>query len=66
MAFCHDDIFICLLLLGYWGWDYMNAGVLLDVSELGIYVQDRHRRLNVEYINRGYRYDRPFVSEVKC
>ena len=47
------------------GWVYMNAGVVRDVPELGISVQDRHRRLNVEYTERGYQYDRPFVSEDK-
>ncbi len=54
-----------VLLTGFAGWVYMNAGVVRDVPELGISVQDRHRRLNVEYTERGYPYDRPFVSEEK-
>lgn len=54
-----------VLLTGFAGWVYMNAGVVRDVPELGISVQDRHRRLNVEYTERGYQYDRPFVSEDK-
>ena len=54
-----------VLLTGFAGWVYMNAGVVRDVPELGISVQDRHRRLNVEYTERGYQYDRPFVSENK-
>ncbi len=54
-----------VLLTGFAGWVYMNAGVVRDVPELGISVQDRHRRLNVEYTERGYQYDRPFVSEEK-
>ena len=54
-----------VLLTGFAGWVYMNAGVVRDVPELGISLQDRHRRLNVEYTERGYQYDRPFVSEDK-
>ena len=54
-----------VLLTGFAGWVYMNAGVVRDVPELGISVRDRHRRLNVEYTERGYQYDRPFVSEDK-
>jgi len=54
-----------VLLTGFAGWVYMNAGLVRDVPELGISVQDRHRRLNVEYTERGYQYDRPFVSEDK-
>ena len=54
-----------VLLTGFAGWVYMNAGVVRDVPELGISVQDRHRRLNVEYTERGYLYDRPFVSAEK-
>ena len=54
-----------VLLTGFAGWVYMNAGVVRDVPELGISVQDRHRRLNVEYTERGYQYDRPFVSSGK-
>ena len=54
-----------VLLTGFAGWVYMNAGVVRDVPELGISVQDRHRRLNVEYTERGYQYDRPFLSSDK-
>lgn len=54
-----------LLLTGFAGWVYWNAGVVRDVPELGISVQDRHRRLNVEYTERGYQYDRPFVTSDK-
>lgn len=54
-----------VLLTSFAGWVYMNAGVVRDVPELGISLQDRHRRLNVEYTERGYQYDRPFVSSDK-
>ena len=53
-------VLLFLLLTGFAGWVYMNAGVVRDVPELGISVQDRHRRLNAEYSERGYQYDRPF------
>ena len=58
-------ISLFVLLTGFAGWVYMNAGVVRDVPELGISVQDRHRRLNVEYTERGYQYDRPFISSDK-
>ena len=54
-----------LLLTGFAGWVYWNAGVVRDVPELGISVQDRHRRLNVAYTERGYQYDRPFLATDK-
>ena len=56
---------LSLLLTGFAGWVYWNAGVVRDVPELGISVQDRHRRLNVEYTERGYQYDQPFVAADK-
>lgn len=54
-----------LLLSGFAGWVYWNAGVVRDVPELGISVQNRHRRLNVAYTERGYQYNRPFSSADK-
>ncbi len=56
---------VWLLLTGFAGYIYWNAGVVRDVPELGISVQDRHRRLNVAYTERGYQYDRPFVCSDK-
>lgn len=54
------------LLTGFAGYIYWNAGVVRDVPELGISVQNRHRRMNVEYTERGYQYDRPFSSADKA
>ena len=54
-----------VLLTGFAGWVYMNAGVVRDVPELGVSVKDRHRRMNAEYCERGYQYDRPFASSDK-
>ena len=56
---------VWILLTGFAGYVYWNAGVIRDVPELGISVQDRHRRMNVEYTERGYQYDRPFVRDDK-
>lgn len=53
-------------LTGYAGYVYMNAGIVRDVPELGFSVQNRHRRMNVEYTERGYQYDRPFISKDKA
>lgn len=50
------------LLTGSAGYIYWNSGVVRDVPELGISVQDRHRRMNVAYSERVFEYDRPFTS----
>lgn len=55
-------IVVWILLTGFAGYVYLNAGVVRDVPELGVSVQDRHRRMNAEYTERGYQYDRLFVS----
>ena len=54
-----------LLLTGFAGYIYVNAGVVRDIPELGMSVQNRHRRMNVEYTERGYQYNRPFVASDK-
>ena len=58
-------ISLFLLLTSFAGYIYTKAGVVRDVPELGISVQDRHRRLNAEYCDRVYQYDRPFTSSDK-
>lgn len=58
-------ISLFFLLTGFAGYIYTKAGVVRDVPELGISVKDRHRRLNAEYCDRGYQYDRPFTSSDK-
>ena len=57
---------VWLILTGFAGYVYLNAGVMRDVPELFVSVQDRHRRMNAEYTERGYDYDRPFVCEDKA
>lgn len=58
-------ISLFLLLTSFAGYIYTKAGVVRDVPELGISVQDHHRRLNAEYCDRGYQYDRPFTTSEK-
>ncbi len=58
-------ISLFLLFTSFSGYIYTKAGVVRDVPELGISVQDRHRRLNAVYCDRGYQYDRPFTSSDK-
>ena len=57
---------VWIVLTGFAGYVYMNAGVMRDVPELYVSVQDRHRRMNAEYTERGFIYDRPFVCEDKA
>ena len=47
------------------GYVYWNGGVVRDVPELGISAREAHRGMNVEYTERGFRYDRPFASSDK-
>lgn len=47
------------------GYVYWNGGVVRVVPELGISACDRHRGMNVEYTERGFQYDRPFVDTNK-
>lgn len=55
------------LILGVFaGTIYWNAGVVRDVPELDVSIANRHRHMHAEYTDRGYQYDRPFVSENKA
>ena len=47
------------------GYVYWNGGVVRDVPELGISAREAHRGMNVEYTERGFQYDRPFVASDK-
>lgn len=53
--------FACLLCL-LSGCIYLRAGVVRDVPELGIAVEDIHRGMHGEYCDRIYRYDRDFQT----
>ena len=54
-----------LLLTLFAGYVYWNAGVIRDVPELSISKTDRHRRMNAEYTERGYQYNKSFASSDK-
>ena len=59
-------LFLWLVLTGFAGYVYLNAGVVRDVPELYISVEDRHRHMHAEYNEGAYQYNRPFVSEDKA
>lgn len=56
---------VWLTLTMFAGYVYWNGGVVRDVPELGISARVAHRGMNVEYTERGFRYDRPFDSSDK-
>ena len=58
-------LIIWVLLTGFAGYIYWNAGVVRDVLELGVSVQHRNRRMHVAYSERVYDYDRPFTLSEK-
>lgn len=57
---------VWIILSVFAGTIYWNAGVVRDVLELDVSVANRHRHMHAEYTDRGYQYDRPFVSENKA
>ena len=59
-------LFLWLVLTGFAGYIYMNAGVVRDVPELYVSVANCHRHMHAEYNESAYQYDRPFVSEGKA
>jgi len=42
---------------------YRNAGVVRDVPELGIYKENPYANRNTEYIDRIYKFEKPFETE---
>ena len=57
--------FVFLALCAFACFIYMRAGVVRDVPELYISKNDIHRGMHAEYCDRGYRYDKPFVTDKK-
>lgn len=57
---------VWIILSVFAGTIYWNAGVVRDVPELDVSIANRHRHMHAEYTDRGYQYDRPFVSENKA
>ncbi len=56
---------VFLALSAFAGFIYMRAGVVRDVPELGVYCGDAHRGMHAEYVDRGTKYNKPFVTEKK-
>ena len=56
-------IVVFLALSGFAGFIYLRAGVVRDVPELYVSKNNVHRGMHAEYVDRGYRYDKPFITE---
>lgn len=50
-------------LTGFSGYIYENAGVVRDIPELYVSMQNKHRGMHAEYCDRGYLYDKPFTTD---
>ena len=42
---------------------YMNAGVVRDIPELYVSMQNKHRGMHAEYVDRGNQYNQPFTTQ---
>lgn len=42
---------------------YRNAGVVRDVPELYVSMQNKHRGMHAEYVDRAKQYDKPFATD---
>ena len=58
-----STIILFVALCGFAGYIYMRAGVVRDVPELYVSKKDVHRGMHAEYVDRGYKYDKPFETE---
>ena len=50
-------------LTGFSGFIYKNAGIVRDIPELYVSMKNKHRGIHAEYCDRGYLYDKPFVTD---
>ena len=53
---------VFIALSAFAGLIYMRAGVVRDIPELNITIQNRHRNMHAEYCDRCYKYNRPFET----
>lgn len=58
-----STIILFVALSSFAGYIYMRAGVVRDVPELYVNKNDVHRGMHAEYVDRGYKYDKPFETE---
>jgi peptidoglycan/LPS O-acetylase OafA/YrhL len=56
---------VFVILNAFAGWIYLRAGVVRDIPELYISVNDVHRGMHAEYVDRVYKYDKPFKTDKK-
>lgn len=43
---------VCAVEMAVGGWIYLRAGVMRDIPELGVTVENAHRRMHAEYVDR--------------
>ena len=60
-----STILVLVALSSFAGFIYMRAGVVRDVPELYISKDDIHRGMHAEYCDRGFQYDKDFVTNKK-
>lgn len=58
-------ISVFLILNLFAGYIYLNAGVVRDIPELYVSIENRHRNMHAEYCDKARQYDRPFTSTDK-
>ncbi|MEE1253335.1 MAG: acyltransferase [Bacteroidales bacterium] len=56
-------IAIFISLNGFAAYIYISAGVVRDIPELYVTIENKHRGMHAEYCDRGYKYDKPFETE---
>ena len=42
---------------------YMNAGVIRDIPELYVSLENKHRGMHAEYVDRANQYNKPFITD---
>ena len=57
-----STIALFIVLNAFAGYIYMNAGVVRDIPELYVSVQNKHRGMHAEYVDRGNQYNKPFTT----
>lgn len=60
-----STIILFLALNAFAAYIYLNAGVVRDVPELYVSMQNKHRGMHAEYVDRGNQYNKPFKTDKK-
>lgn len=56
-------IAIFIALNAFAAYIYISAGVVRNIPELYVTIENKHRGMHAEYCDRGYKYDKPFETE---